>query len=177
MGHCHELCPNHGCIKTPSVCVCEKGPNAGNTPLCNFCLSTRYTSCAGCDWKHIMGACPRHDRPPEAAHKDEGKIALQYVLVFKGLDDVAKVGEFGAKKYGQFNFMAGMSYMRLLGSVVRHTTAFIRGEDNDPESGLRHLAHAIYDCFMLLEFIHRKVGTDDRFKGLPTVGDDSDISH
>ncbi len=101
----------------------------------------------------------------EAKHLDEGKTALQYILVFKGLDEVAKVGEFGAKKYGQFNYMDGSSYMRFLGSCVRHLTAFIRGEDNDPESGLNHLAHLIFDCLMVLEWFYRKVGVDDRFKG------------
>jgi hypothetical protein len=100
----------------------------------------------------------------EAAHKDEGKTALQYVLVFKGLDEVAKVGEFGAKKYGQFNYMAGASYMRFLGSCVRHLTAYIRGEDLDPESGLSHLAHLIFDCLMVLEWGYRKVGNDDRYR-------------
>lgn len=101
----------------------------------------------------------------EAKHLDEGKVNLQYVLVFKGLDDVARVGEFGAKKYGQFNYMAGASYMRFLGSCSRHLSAYIRGEDIDPESGSNHLAHLIFDCLMLLEWHYRKVGTDDRFKG------------
>lgn len=100
----------------------------------------------------------------EAKHFDEGKTALQYVLVFKGLDEVARVGEFGAKKYGQFNYMAGSSYMRLVGSCSRHLTAFIRGEDKDAESGLSHLAHLVFDALMLLEWVYRKVGNDDRFK-------------
>ena len=101
----------------------------------------------------------------EARHDDTDKTALQYLLVFKGLDEVAKVGEFGAKKYGQFNYMAGSSYMRFLGSCTRHLTAFIRGEDLDSESGLNHLAHLVFDCLMLLEWVNRKVGTDDRSRG------------
>lgn len=100
----------------------------------------------------------------EAKHLDEGKTALQYILVFKGLDDVAKVGEFGAKKYGQFNYMAGSSYMRFLGSCTRHLSAYIRGEDKDTESGISHLAHLVFDCLMLLEWTYRGVGQDDRFK-------------
>lgn len=101
----------------------------------------------------------------DAKHLDEGKVNLQYVLVFKGLDEVARVGEFGAKKYGQFNYMAGASYMRFLGSCSRHLCAFIRGEDKDLESGCSHLAHLIFDALMLLEWRARKVGTDDRFHG------------
>lgn len=100
----------------------------------------------------------------EAKHLDTGKTALQYVLVFKGLDEVAKVGEFGAKKYGQFNYKAGASYMRFLGSCTRHLAAFIRGEDTDAESGLSHLAHLVFDALMLLDWLERKVGTDDRYR-------------
>ena len=100
----------------------------------------------------------------EAKHLDTGKVALQYVLVFKGLDEVAKVGEFGAKKYGQFNYKAGASYMRFLGSCTRHLASFIRGEDKDIESGFSHLAHLIFDALMLLDWIDRKVGQDDRYK-------------
>jgi hypothetical protein len=100
----------------------------------------------------------------EASHKDEGKLALQYILAMKGLDDVARVGEFGAKKYSQWNYMVGGQYMRFLGSCSRHLTAFIRGEDRDAESGLPHLAHMIYDGLMLLEWAHRGVGTDDRYR-------------
>lgn len=100
----------------------------------------------------------------EAAHHDTGKVALQYVLAFKGLDDVARVGEFGAKKYGQFNYKAGSSYMRFLGSCVRHLAAFIRGENVDTESGISHLAHLIFDALMLLDWLDRGVGNDDRYK-------------
>lgn len=100
----------------------------------------------------------------EASHKDEGKTALQYILAMQGLDDVAKVGMYGAQKYSQWNYMAGSSYMRFLGSCARHLTAYIRGEDVDPESGCKHLAHLIYNCLMLLEWTYRGVGKDDRYK-------------
>lgn len=99
----------------------------------------------------------------EAKHFDEGKTTLQYVLNFKGLDEVAKVGEFGAKKYGQFNFMGGASYMRFLGSCARHLTAFIRGENKDQESGLSHLAHLVFDALMIMEWVYRDRGIDDRY--------------
>lgn len=100
----------------------------------------------------------------EAKHDDTGKVNLQFILAFKGLDEVARVGEFGACKYGQFNYKAGSGYMRFLGSCSRHLSAFIRGEDKDTESGLSHLAHLIFDCLMLLDWLDRGVGTDDRYK-------------
>lgn len=127
--------------------------------LCQHGYSS-VLECAACF------ASPYHNKQ-EAAHKDEGKTALQYVLAFKGLDEVAKVGEFGAKKYGQFNYKAGSSYMRFLGSCSRHLASFIRGEDTDSESGLSHLAHLVFDCLMLMDWLQRGVGTDDRYHDVP----------
>jgi len=100
----------------------------------------------------------------KAKHFDYGKLPLQYILAMKGIDEIAKVGEFGAKKYGQWNYMAGSEYMRFLGSCSRHLTLFIRGENLDHESGISHLAHLCYDALMLLEWQHRKRGLDDRYK-------------
>ncbi len=100
----------------------------------------------------------------EAKHNDEGKLELQYVLAFKGLDDVAKVGSFGAKKYGQWNYKSGASFMRFLGSCSRHLISFIRGQDLDGESGLPHLAHLVFDALMLMDWLDRGVGVDDRYR-------------
>lgn len=100
----------------------------------------------------------------EAKHFDSGKPELQYIFAMVGLHDVARVGSFGARKYGQWNYKAGMNWMKLLGSCSRHLVAFICREDNDPESGLSHLAHLIYDALMLLEYLHDKKGTDDRYR-------------
>jgi hypothetical protein len=100
----------------------------------------------------------------KAKHFDQGKIPLQNILFYKGLDDIARVGAYGAQKYGQWNCLGGAEYMRYLGSVVRHTTKVIRGEWLDDESGLPHLAHAAYNCLIILEWFYTKRGTDDRPK-------------
>lgn len=99
----------------------------------------------------------------EAGHKDEGKVALQYILFMDGLDDVARVGEFGAKKYTQYNYKAGMPWMKLAGSIARHLAAWIRGQDNDEESKLPHLAHIAYDALMLLDYARYHNDQDDRY--------------
>jgi len=104
-----------------------------------------------------------NDPKPVAGHTDEGKVALQYVLAMEGLDSVSRVGEFGAKKYDQWNYKKGMPWMKLAGSLSRHLASFIRGEDLDKESGLPHLAHLCYDALMLLDYsIHHKE-MDDRY--------------
>jgi Domain of unknown function (DUF5664) len=108
----------------------------------------------------------------EAGHKDEGKIGLQYILAMSGLCSVAAVGDFGAKKYGQWNYKAGMPWMKLLGSCSRHLASFIRGEDIDPESKLPHLAHLAYDALMLLDYQENHVDKDDRYRKIDTSTDD-----
>lgn len=74
---------------------------------------------------------------------DEGKPDLT-MLTYEMLETVSKVRMFGAKKYGRGNFkVTGFKYTRSIAASLRHIFAFLRGEDNDPESGLSHLAHAI----------------------------------
>ena len=99
----------------------------------------------------------------EAGHLDQGKVGLQYILAMPGLSAVAQVGDFGAKKYGQWNYKAGMPWMRLLGSCARHLAAFIKGENTDPESGLPHMAHLAYDALILLDYEVNHVDKDDRY--------------
>lgn len=99
-----------------------------------------------------------------AKHNDDGKLGLQWILSMEGFDALAKVGEYGARKYGQSNWRNGAEYMRYLGSCVRHLTSFIRGEDNDGESQLPHLAHCAYNCLILLSWTITKKGIDDRPK-------------
>jgi hypothetical protein len=105
----------------------------------------------------------------EAGHRDEGKIGLHYILAMPGLCSVAQVGDFGAKKYGQWDYKAGMPWMKLLGSCSRHLAAFIKGENKDAESGLPHLAHLAYNALMLLDYMENHNDKDDRYK--PMVKD------
>lgn len=100
----------------------------------------------------------------EAGHKDEGKLGLQFILAMPGLDQVAKVGDYGAKKYDQWNYTKGMPWMKLLGSCSRHLASFIRGQDLDPESGLPHMAHLAYNALILLGYMEVHRAQDNRFK-------------
>lgn len=80
------------------------------------------------------------------------------------LEQVGQVLTFGAKKYAAHNWRGGISYSRLIGAMLRHTFAILRGEDVDHESGLPHSAHASC-CLMFLSWMmtHRK-DLDDRYK-------------
>lgn len=68
----------------------------------------------------------------------------------------------GAKKYDDDNWLKGYSWRLSIGALLRHIWKFIMGESLDPESGLSHLAHAIWHCVTLMEFDRLDLGTDDR---------------
>lgn len=78
-------------------------------------------------------------------------------------EEIVKVLEFGAKKYGDHNWRKGMSWSRLFAATCRHLFAWWWGkEDVDPESGLSHLAHAGCCILFALDYVLTKKGTDNR---------------
>lgn len=76
---------------------------------------------------------------------------------------VARVLDFGAKKYSANNWRKGGSWLSVLDCAFRHITWYQSGEENDKESGLSHLAHAACNIAFLLEFVDQESGQDDRF--------------
>ena len=110
------------------------------------------------------GECTAEGCLHEAKHLDKGKLGFQYILAMPGLRHVAAVGDFGAIKYGRWNYRSGMSWMKLAGSCSRHLIAWLTGETFDSESQLHHLAHLVYDALMLLDYYTEVKGTDDRFR-------------
>jgi hypothetical protein len=99
--------------------------------------------------------------PTKAKHFSEGKVGL-HRLPWDALEDVARVLDYGAKKYGHGNWQKGTSWMEFAGSAMRHFTSWLGGTDIDAESGLPHLAHAVTNLLFLLTYRRRKLGTDDR---------------
>jgi hypothetical protein len=79
--------------------------------------------------------------------------------------EVAKVLEFGAKKYDPWNWKGGFKWARVASAVLRHIFSWLGGEDKDPETGLSHLAHASCGLMFLVDFEVNKLGEDDRYKG------------
>lgn len=80
------------------------------------------------------------------------------------LTEVAKVMTFGKKKYAAHNWRGGFLWSRPLAAAIRHIFSFLGGENNDPETGLSHLAHAICCLMFVLEFVFTKPELDDRYK-------------
>lgn len=89
-----------------------------------------------------------------AGVKHDKEKPMMHLIPLDVMEDVARVLTFGAKKYGEGNWAEGIESGRLLGGVLRHLTAYQKGELTDPESGLPHLSHAI--CGMLfLSWMHK----------------------
>jgi hypothetical protein len=73
----------------------------------------------------------------------------------------------GAKKYASNNWRKGMAYSEIYSALQRHLTAWLEGEDMDPDSGLNHLDHATACIAFLTEYVAHPglYGKfDDRFK-------------
>ena len=82
---------------------------------------------------------------------DRGKPEWAY-LPWAALEQVVKVQDYGAAKYSRENWKQVENLeTRYLSAALRHITAHARGENEDPESGLPHLAHAITSLLFVLE--------------------------
>jgi hypothetical protein len=93
---------------------------------------------------------------------DDGDKRVWSLLPFAATEEVLKVLEYGAAKYSTANWTKGMDWTRPLNAAMRHETAWLRGEDNDPESGINHLAHAVASLMFALTFQLKARGRDDR---------------
>lgn len=67
------------------------------------------------------------------------------------LQDVVKVLNHGAEKYGDTNWtLVENGTDRYFAAVMRHLTEWRKGSMIDPESGLPHLAHAACSILFLM---------------------------
>jgi len=88
---------------------------------------------------------------------------------------VAEVAGFGAEKYERLNFARGYAWSLSYDALQRHLHAFWGGENNDPESGLPHLAHAAWHALALLTFSERGRGFDDRIESMIDLFDQETV--
>ena len=91
----------------------------------------------------------RYNAPGQGIKYDSGKpqwhlVPLQY---FEGM---VRVMEKGAAKYSAHNWRSGMPHSQVYNALIRHLTAHQAGENNDPETNLPHIDHALC-CLMFLK--------------------------
>jgi hypothetical protein len=79
--------------------------------------------------------------------------------------EVAKVLDFGQKKYAAWNWEQGLTYTRVYAAALRHIFQHMNGEKRDAETGLLHLAHALCEVMFLLAYtVQDRTELDDRRK-------------
>ena len=103
--------------------------------------------------------------PKDAFVKSDDSKSRYDLLPPELLEETAQVLTFGAQKYSAHNWAQGASWSRYFSAMMRHMWAWWRGEDNDPETGYSHLAHAACCLGFLMAYQRRSIGKDDRLKG------------
>tara|TARA_B100000768_G_scaffold153733_1_gene150066 strand:- start:1469 stop:1921 length:453 start_codon:yes stop_codon:yes gene_type:complete len=103
----------------------------------------------------------REEVPTKFVKADDAKTRYD-LLPPELLEETAKVLTFGAQKYSAHNWAQGASWSRYFSAMMRHMWAWWRGEDNDPETGFSHLAHAACCLSFLIAYQRRGLGEDDR---------------
>lgn len=71
---------------------------------------------------------------------------------------LARVLEYGCKKYSRNNWKSGFKYSRLLDAALRHTQF---AKDIDEESGLPHKYHITFCLAVLLDQVYKGTGEND----------------
>jgi len=132
----------------------QPAPTAETVPLAAPQLAGRWAYCS-------EPAFYKEQSATKAVKHDSDKPKFD-LLPWEALESVAHVMTYGAAKYGAHNWRAGLEWGRLFGACLRHMSAYWRGEDNDKESGLPHLAHAAACVLMLLSSVITGRGKDDR---------------
>lgn len=86
---------------------------------------------------------------------DDGKLKWS-LLPYNELEQVVKVLTEGAKKYSPDNWKKCDDVARYKDALLRHITAYMKGDKVDKEFGCSHLAHAMCNCLFLMWFDNNK---------------------
>ena len=136
----------------------------GNCPVCNAEYGTRQ----GMDCPEIHESTGEERIVSNTGGAKGQKPAQLSLLPMKALMDVAKVYGYGAMKYDDVhgtrsNWRQGYDWNLSFDAAARHMTAFWDGEEDDPESGHPHLAHAIFHMLALMTFVEEYPEGDNRW--------------
>ena len=93
-----------------------------------------------------------HEGFVEGVKHDQGK-PMMGLLPFDSLEIVSEVLGYGARKYDRDNWKkVPDAVSRYEDAMLRHISAYKKGEMLDSESGLPHLAHACCCLMFLISF-------------------------
>jgi hypothetical protein len=118
----------------------------------------------------------------EIIHAPAGRIGKAYDgtmgwFPLRALESTVRVLEFGAKKYAKGNWAKGMSWSVCFTCTMSHLSKSFQGEENDEESGINHLAHAMCNMLFLLGYRDLYPEGDDRLPEFRPSGVTVDRRH
>lgn len=85
------------------------------------------------------------------------------LIPYEALELMAQVLGMGREKYGRAQWTNGIEYSRLTNATGRHIGQFNMGINDDDESKLNHIGHAMVNLAMLAWMIRNKPEMDDRW--------------
>jgi hypothetical protein len=92
----------------------------------------------------------RHN-PKYVQAQKEGKVDYS-TLPLHVLEDLARVMQTGAEKYGRFNWRRDSIEARTyIAAIMRHTIAWAEGQSFDHDSGIHPLAHVMACCALVMD--------------------------
>jgi hypothetical protein len=80
------------------------------------------------------------------------------------IEGVGRTLAFGANKHGDDDWARGIKWRLVVGSLLRHSLALLRGQDYDPESGMHNALHVACNSMFLYMYFLKGIGEDDRVK-------------
>lgn len=89
------------------------------------------------------------NKPNQGIKHDSEKLRTDLIPT-EALEEIIKVLGHGANKYKAWNW-EHIEKSRYYAATLRHLFAWWKGEDNDPESGISHLAHAACSIMFMME--------------------------
>ena len=96
------------------------------------------------------------------ARKDDAAKPRMDLIPPEALFAMADVLTHGAERYGDRNWERGMDRGRIVAALLRHLTAWMAGEDTDPDSGMPHSWHVLTNAAFLVAHEVRGIGADTR---------------
>ncbi|NIU02434.1 MAG: hypothetical protein GWN01_16500 [Nitrosopumilaceae archaeon] len=81
---------------------------------------------------------------------NKNKIMME-LLDLDWFEQIAAVLTYGAEKYEPDNWRAGIPEGEIVGALLRHITAYRKGEKIDPETGLDHRAQAACNIYFWMK--------------------------
>lgn len=133
----------------------SKATNAEARQSANFKVFVTHQPCANCMRAILdLGFDVKDIEVVEAFMKFDSNKPRFGLIPPSLAEGVAKVLTYGAKKYKPNNWRNTKDIECYISALERHKTAWLSGEEFDPESGLHHLEHMACNIAFLIELKH-----------------------